>query len=516
MAEHGPDGHAGGRRHRPLPEHEAAAVEPTVLVGLRGIRELRGVAARRGRRARDRRRDHAHRGVARTPRCARDYAGAGHRGRRGLHAAAAQHGHDRRQPVPRHALQLLQPDLRVAEGDRLLHEEGRRHLPGRAGQPALLGGVVLRHRARAVALGAQRAPGRPRRRAHDPDRRRSTRTTASSTSTKRPDEILTEIVLPPADGLALAPTGSCAAAARSTSRCSGVAAALRMDGRHRARGPHRARRGGLAAARGGRGRARCWSASASRPELIDARGRRRVPAREAARQHRPHPSLPQEDDARVRGARARARLAGLPTRPAERVTALGERIKALARRARAAAAPARREGRADPEHGLADRVGAADALAATPWASWPPPSACPIAPLFEPAPAGRLHVTPEDATTRWCRSTAPPRSGTCSAPGSSRARSGRWSPRSGRASRGVKTEKVVIKPGPDEALLRASRARWRSTTTVSATCSRRATAPTSTAARPHGWENLGTRRRQGALGDPRLRETRRWRTTASA
>ena len=36
------------------------------------------------------------------------------------------------------------------KADRLLHEEGRRHLPGRAGQPALLGGVVVRHRARAV------------------------------------------------------------------------------------------------------------------------------------------------------------------------------------------------------------------------------------------------------------------------------------------------------------------------------------------------------------------------------
>src|SRR5882672_6306989 len=36
------------------------------------------------------------------------------------HAPAPQHGHPGRQPVPRHALQLLRPDVRVAQGDRLL------------------------------------------------------------------------------------------------------------------------------------------------------------------------------------------------------------------------------------------------------------------------------------------------------------------------------------------------------------------------------------------------------------
>ena len=35
--------------------------------------------------------------------------------------------------LPRHALQLLRPELRVAPGDRLLHEERRRHLLGGAG-----------------------------------------------------------------------------------------------------------------------------------------------------------------------------------------------------------------------------------------------------------------------------------------------------------------------------------------------------------------------------------------------
>ena len=45
----------------------------------------------------------------------------------------------------------------------------------------------------------------------------------------------------------------------------GVAAAVRLDGGRRARGAHRARRRGLAAARGAGGRARPWSASGSTP-----------------------------------------------------------------------------------------------------------------------------------------------------------------------------------------------------------------------------------------------------------
>src|SRR5882762_558830 len=64
-----------------------------------------------------------------------------------LHTAAPQHGHTRRQPVPRYALQLLQPELRVAEVDRLLHEKGRPHLLGGAVIAALLGGQLVRRRA---------------------------------------------------------------------------------------------------------------------------------------------------------------------------------------------------------------------------------------------------------------------------------------------------------------------------------------------------------------------------------
>ena len=143
-------GHAGGRRDRSLPEHEAAAVR----------------ADGAGRAARDPRPGRRPRlgadgldasapattltAVAAHPEVARALPGAGDGGRARLHAAAPQHGHARRQRLRGHALQLLQPVLRVAEGHRLLHEEGRRDLPGRAGQLALLGGVVLGHRARAV------------------------------------------------------------------------------------------------------------------------------------------------------------------------------------------------------------------------------------------------------------------------------------------------------------------------------------------------------------------------------
>src|SRR6266550_986870 len=65
-----------------------------------------------------------------------------------VHAPAPQHGHPGRQPLPRHALQLLRPDVRVAQGDRLLHEEGRAHLLGGAVFAALLGGELLGRGAR--------------------------------------------------------------------------------------------------------------------------------------------------------------------------------------------------------------------------------------------------------------------------------------------------------------------------------------------------------------------------------
>src|SRR5439155_312163 len=59
--------------------------------------------------------------------------------------APAQHGHARRKSVPGHALQLLQPELRVAQGERLLHEKRRRDLLGRHREQALRRDFVDRH-----------------------------------------------------------------------------------------------------------------------------------------------------------------------------------------------------------------------------------------------------------------------------------------------------------------------------------------------------------------------------------
>src|SRR5215213_5196678 len=57
---------------------------------------------------------------------------------------ASEHGDDWREPPARHALQLLRPELRVAQRHKLLPEEGRRHLLGRARKPEVLGRAVLR------------------------------------------------------------------------------------------------------------------------------------------------------------------------------------------------------------------------------------------------------------------------------------------------------------------------------------------------------------------------------------
>src|SRR6266481_3121434 len=65
-----------------------------------------------------------------------------------LHALVAQYGQHRGKPSARHAMQLLRPELRVAEGHPLLHEERRRDLLGGSLQPALLGGPVQRLRPR--------------------------------------------------------------------------------------------------------------------------------------------------------------------------------------------------------------------------------------------------------------------------------------------------------------------------------------------------------------------------------
>ena len=102
-------------------------------------------------------------------------------GRAGRDAASAQHGHDRRQPLPRHALQLLRPELRVAQGDRLLHEEGRRHVLGRDVESEVPGGVVHRHRAGADGARRERHARQRRRHAQRCPSPICSRTTASTT-----------------------------------------------------------------------------------------------------------------------------------------------------------------------------------------------------------------------------------------------------------------------------------------------------------------------------------------------
>ena len=177
--------------------------------------------------------------------------------------AAPQHGHARRQRLRRHALQLLQPVVPVAEGRRLLHEEGRRDLPRGAGQPALLGGVVVGHRARAVEPGRDGAARRARRASARIPIAALYRDDGIQYLSKQPDEVLTEIVLPPADGwrsiyLKLRRRGS------FDFPVLGVAAALSHGRRRRA-----ARR------------ASCWAPSPRCPA-------RRAEAARAARRRAPH------------------------------------------------------------------------------------------------------------------------------------------------------------------------------------------------------------------------------------
>ena len=271
----------------------------------------------------------------------------------------------------------------VAEGDRLLHEEGRRHLPGGAGQLRAAGRCRRRtrrrccgawaHRSRLVGPAGERTM--PIARALSGRRHR----VPGQAARRGPDRASR---CPPADGwrsayLKLRRRGS------FDFPVLGVAVALRHGAATSC-----ARRASCWA-RWRRCRARRTEAAAVlvgqrlEPELI-ARGRRaRRRAGEAARQHRLHAPLPQEDDARVRRARAaparRARRHRTPDPVIEegRVTALGERIKALRAGARAAAAAARREGGADAEHGVADRVGPAHALAQHAGPASPTRSACP-------------------------------------------------------------------------------------------------------------------------------------------
>ena len=171
---------AARRRHRPVAEHEAAAADARdARRPAYGIDELSRRHERR--RAHDRRR--RRRCSASSRRRARSRVTTGPVAGRGAgrHAASAQHGDARRQPLPRHPLHLLRPELRVAAGDRLLHEEGRRHLLGRDVEPDVPRGLVHRHGADAAGARRARHARVSRRRARHRRRRVSTRTTACTT-----------------------------------------------------------------------------------------------------------------------------------------------------------------------------------------------------------------------------------------------------------------------------------------------------------------------------------------------
>src|SRR6266849_6490991 len=196
-------GHRGGvrrRRHRSLSEHEAApagAEDGDLARGARGAAD----AARDGRcgaGGRARRRPHAQRRVRPRRRASR-LSGPGRRRRTGIDALAPQYGHFGRQFLPRHALQLLRSGVRVAQGNRLLHEEGRAHLLGRALEPALLGGELVRCRPGDGGPGGGVSARRPRWRAPGAGGR-FYHNDGIDYLTKQPDEVLVEARLPAPDG----------------------------------------------------------------------------------------------------------------------------------------------------------------------------------------------------------------------------------------------------------------------------------------------------------------------------
>jgi len=118
-------------------------------------------------------------------------------GRRpGRDTAPAEHGNPRRQPLPRHTLQLLRPELRVAEVHRLLHEEGRRRLLGRHREPALPGGDLDGHGSRLDRAGRAHPAGPPPRRARRA-LRSFYRNDGIEYTTRRPGEVLAEVLLDP-------------------------------------------------------------------------------------------------------------------------------------------------------------------------------------------------------------------------------------------------------------------------------------------------------------------------------
>ena len=81
------------------------------------------------------------------------------------HSAHPQPGDSGRQSLSRYSLQLLQPELRMEEGDQFLHKKGGRHVLGGNGEPPLRRRLVDRYRAGAHGARSSTAPGFAARRA---------------------------------------------------------------------------------------------------------------------------------------------------------------------------------------------------------------------------------------------------------------------------------------------------------------------------------------------------------------
>ena len=130
---------------------------PPVLVDLSRRRRASTRSTSTRRPARDRRRRHARRASRAIAALARALPALS-RGRGGDRRPRPPQRRDRRrQPVPRHALRLLQPERVVARGERVLPQARRRHLPRRAAGHALPRGVRRRPRAGADRAAAPRS-----------------------------------------------------------------------------------------------------------------------------------------------------------------------------------------------------------------------------------------------------------------------------------------------------------------------------------------------------------------------
>src|SRR5262249_50899537 len=272
----------------------------------------------------------------------------------------------------------------------------------------------------------------------------------------------------------------------------GAPARWRGHERRGSRGPHRPGGRRFPAPAGPRSRRRPPRPAPDR-RADRARGRSRGATLQAARQHRLHASLSPAHDPRLRAPRAAATGRPRPRRARRRgggMTALGERIRAL------------RTERQLQQRQLAEKAGLTPSMVSQIESGRLSPSlntvgklaaalGIPIASLFDGQPAGRIQITRkkdypvvsfEGTSERWAVLGAGLFDGKIRAVVSTLAA----------RSRGVKTEKVVIKPGQmklfyvieGEVALHYNGGRHPLEAGDSALLD---------GGTPHGWENLGTR-----------------------